>query len=764
MTAPTNKHQGKQRAKFVKGLPPQDPIGAEFTSFFNHPWDFIEANVPLPGERAMWHTVNRYPLQPRNLWDKYLEPDLLLGLRFGSFTRYFVSDIDRKGCYHPLNNKEKFKEILGVLEEKLGVGSSVIVQSSESGGIHIYSFLPEAVHSYTLAVAVRTALNSKGLRLVPGRLEIFPNPKPWKPGKPSNYNAHRLPLQAGSFLVDEDLKPISKDIKVFLEQASLSAESQDRGKLRKALEEAKQHKDYYRGRSSNKAEEFRLDLQSRISQGWTGYSQTNDLLRDFAVYGIVFLGLSGESLVQYTKEMAEKSPGYTQYCRHQHEIEKRSRERAKDCEGYPYYPYPNSPVRDKTYIEHFYGNEVALIPREDPSRKRHREALDRVMAAIAMLKNQGLFPDTVTKRMEAIEKQLQEAFNGGVSPATLYKKEYKYLWHPSFEVVESEPPVKADSSVEENVIIGSLCEEVEKEAKIEASAGAGLQVICLTECLLCLPGAGEQEENCETERSSVSIAGQEGNSENPSLDKVSLILVYLVIDSNLLASLISEADSDSSIQELKNGSEQLKDKGFLYPISTRASVKKSTFDYQENLLLLRIILTGILEGSQCQRMKPSELEDNRGSCVSQQEAITTFSTQDNLTGSQEACNSQTERICDCSDSQAFASQPEPPTPAEDVNSADGEISPLQWEEVRFKLQARPEAKRKLQEFCAIFNLHLAPREREALEQFLKYCLMQRSPFEALRLEARDWFKASRELIAQIDGCTAFWDYFGELVF
>jgi hypothetical protein len=807
MTAPTKnkqgKAQGKVSAKFVIGLPPQDPVGAEFTEFFNHPWDFIEASVPLPGERASWKTVNRYPLQPRNLWDKYLEPDLLLGLRFGSFTKYFVLDLDRKGCYHPLNNKEKFEGILQALREKLGVSSFVIVQSSDSGGIHIYGFLPEAVHSYTLAVAIKAALNAKGFRLFPGRLEIFPNDKAWKPGKPSNYHAHRLPLQAGSFLLGQDLRPVpqaSNNIEEFLEQASLSARSQDTAKLREALEGARGQKQYYRGRSSNAAEEFRLDLQSRISQGWTGYSQTNYLLRDFAVYGIVFLALSGESLVQYIKETAENSPGYVQYCRHQHEIEKRARERAASAESYPYYPYPNSPVRDKTYKEHFCGNEEMLIPREDPSRKRHRETVYKVTAVVTMLKNQGLFPATITRRIEAIKELSKEAFDEGVSPQTLYKKEYKYLWHTDFDVEEIEAPVKADSSVVWNAVMPSPWNEVEIEEKIEGKAGEGLQVICLTECLLCLPAGREvveevgQGAKCESEQTK--FAGERSAAEpqamgeltaqenliNPFLDRALLILhcsiilqilslATTAINVDSLDSLISANNSNSCIQEVVKSLESFIDKYLLYS----ATAEKSPIFDNKNLLLLSVILAGRVEGNRPQPAieanESSKLEANIGACVSLQETIATPVTQYNLTPSQGVLSKQQEAICECGNPHDLANQQSMPTENQDAQASNPNANPNpdiasleQIQAVQFLLQARPEAKRKVQEFCATFNLRLAPKERDTLEQFLKYCLMQRSPFEALRLEARAWFKASRDLIAQIDGFTAFWDYFGELVF
>jgi hypothetical protein len=60
-----------------------------------------------------------------------------------------------------------------------------------------------------------------------------------------------------------------------------------------------------------------------ITEGWTDYGQTNHLLKTIACYGRVFEGLQGQDLIDYTLRIATTRPGYEQYCRHQHDIERK---------------------------------------------------------------------------------------------------------------------------------------------------------------------------------------------------------------------------------------------------------------------------------------------------------------------------------------------------------------------------------------------------------------------------------------------------------
>ena len=177
--------------------------------------------------------------------------------------------------------------------------------------------------------------------------------------------------------------------------------------LSEALKAAEQwlSAQYYLKRGKNSAEQFCWDLEEMIKEGWTGEGQTNDLLLTFAKYGIIFKHHQGEDLMDYMLETALSSPGYTEFCNHQHEIEKRVRERATSALNYPYYPYRGKPPRKRTYKEQFGEDGVDNIIYLHPSRERHLKTIERIRAVIATLKSEGTFPKTAYKRTQAYHYQ-----------------------------------------------------------------------------------------------------------------------------------------------------------------------------------------------------------------------------------------------------------------------------------------------------------------------------------------------------------------------
>ncbi|BAY87629.1 hypothetical protein NIES267_71530 (plasmid) [Calothrix parasitica NIES-267] len=446
-----------------KRLLPKDALGRRFIQYFYHGWSFIEALVPEWGERPSWRTEKRYPMEPRNIWSKYQDPELLLGLSFDKYTNYFVLDIDRKSRNHPENSRENFKGILHALED-IGMVRAVVVNSSESEGIHLYYFMPYPVYSIALAVAVKQTLFQAGFRLKSGQLEIFPNPKHYNPDKKTSFRSHRLPLQKNSFLLDWDLQPISNSVETLLDWADLTASSQDMESLGEALKAAQEwlSAQYYLRRGKNSAEQWCWDLEETIEQGWTGSGQTNDMLLALAKYGIIFKHHLGEELVEYMLSTALSSSGYTEFCNHQHEIEKRVRERARSAENYPYYPYRGEPPRPRTYKEQFGKDGVDNVIQLHPSKERHLITIERIRAVIAMLKSEGAFPETAYKRTQAIIKKSKAAYGKGVSQTTLHKKEYLPLWHPGYENRED---VNTDKGVEKYSILPDPWDTASEERK-----------------------------------------------------------------------------------------------------------------------------------------------------------------------------------------------------------------------------------------------------------------------------------------------------------
>ena len=167
-----------------------------FLHLFPHRFDFIYAEHPDPGDRPDWKTEDRHPLSDRLLQ----EGAYLYGVRFGKQADYLMLDIDAGSLYHPHRDRFAIPRLLAALEP-LGLVETVAVTSSYSGGIHLYLPFQKAQETWAIAQVVSTLLANAGFKLKAGQLELFPNPKPYSEA-PSLYAAHRLPLQAGSYLLN----------------------------------------------------------------------------------------------------------------------------------------------------------------------------------------------------------------------------------------------------------------------------------------------------------------------------------------------------------------------------------------------------------------------------------------------------------------------------------------------------------------------------------------------------------------------------------
>ncbi|MBD2054546.1 hypothetical protein H6F88_00600, partial [Oculatella sp. FACHB-28] len=278
-----------------------------------------------------------------------------------------------------------------------------------------------SVSTFDLAVALKQCLATQELFLYPGQLEVFPNVKSYgKAGKTVEYNAHRLPLQpgSGSTLLNEDLQPIRGNLEQFFGAWDTAAAGQDMDELGKALTRARKAHRTRRASRSNRIDSWKQDLQSEMEQGWTGYGQTNQLLKAIACYGVVFESLSGEALVHYVEEIATHCPGYSQWCRHQHEISKRAEDWASAAENY-YWALGTTPKRGRAPQG---GNNIVCF-----NRKRAEDAQSRIKTAVSELEARGELPDGMTARMKAIAQLAKCSFT------TLQK--YKELWQPQEHVI-----------------------------------------------------------------------------------------------------------------------------------------------------------------------------------------------------------------------------------------------------------------------------------------------------------------------------------------
>lgn len=398
---------------------PLDPVGQRLCLTFPYLWQaIVGVNDAVP----QWQTVQKYPLRPRVLWRLWQDSSQLVGVRFASQTRYALIDIDAKSDFHPQQNPEALTTIRSALET-IGIYRTLLVRSSWSGGLHLYIPLPEGVPTFGLASALKQCLEAQSMPIAQGQIEVFPNCKSYAtPGHYTEYNAHRLPLQphSGSCLLDADYNPITQNIGRFFEQWDLAAAAQDMAELRQAMTTAKHNRRGKRHRQTTVVDEWLQDLRQEMEEGWTDYGQTNHLLKTIACYGVVFEGLKGDALTEFVHTTAIQSPGFSQWCRHQQQIQMKASVWAKAAEGY-YWKLGDERTRQSQLhgIEGDPAGVSANVLRSEDAQRRIREA-------VAQLEAENRLPFAVTARAKAIAAQ------GAISLRTLYR--HLSLWHPEHSI------------------------------------------------------------------------------------------------------------------------------------------------------------------------------------------------------------------------------------------------------------------------------------------------------------------------------------------
>jgi hypothetical protein len=395
-----------------------------FLALFPHRFDYIYADHPQPGETPHWQTETRHPLSDRLLQ----QGSQLFGVRFANTTQYALLDIDRHSAYHPQQDVLAISRIMAVLEP-LGLVNAVICTSSYSEGLHLYLPFQEPQSCWELAIVLASLLENAGFKLIPGQLELFPNPKPYRvDGKPSLFNAHRLPLQAGSYLVNSDFQPIWSSQQIFVTQWQFAQQQNqlETALLKRILKQAKR-KPF---RISGKADKFINDLNAEIELGWTGTGQTNHLLgritmRSFIFHHVLQGGepLAGKSLVQQIVETARSLPGYQEWCQHQHEIEHRVEEWVRCIENSHYFRYGDRKGKYKTKSENL-TVEVAIEQLPTWNQQKREATRERIRLAIADLLEQEKLPAGSTARFQILTRSYN--IGGG----SLYRN--RDLWHPNF--------------------------------------------------------------------------------------------------------------------------------------------------------------------------------------------------------------------------------------------------------------------------------------------------------------------------------------------
>lgn len=384
---------------------PADPLGRRLCEVFSYRWMTIEGSTD-DYTKPNWKTIENYPLRPRSLWASWQDAAKLVGVRFGNQTSYGLLDIDKGSPY--INRVD---EILAALET-IGLVRVLLIRSSWSGGLHIYIPLPEPVATFDLATALKYCLESQGFDIKAGQLEAFPNAKSfgkWWLGQFTEYNAHRLPLQpgTGSIMLNEAMQPVGSDLGRFFWAWDFATKAQDFEIFKASLKHGRdQHRNRPRLRS-HPVDQWRIDLETEINEGWTEDGQTNALLKSIACYGRVFQRLEGDALADYVEQTAITRPGFAQWCHHQTDIKGRCRAWARAAERF-YWPLGAEKSREVTSLD--YNTE------------RSQEAQQRIKKAVFDLAAAGELAQGVAERVR------QLCATAHTSACTLYK--HLMLWHP----------------------------------------------------------------------------------------------------------------------------------------------------------------------------------------------------------------------------------------------------------------------------------------------------------------------------------------------
>ncbi len=480
-----------------------------FLALFSHRYDYIWAEHPAPGQKVSWKTESRHPLSDRLIQ----QGAYLYGVRFGAQTTYCVIDIDAGSLYHPKRDRFAIARIMAALEP-LGLVSALICTSSYSGGLHLYLPFQAPQKTWELALALETRLGSAGFKPALGQLEVFPNVRQYvTEGQPNLYTAHRLPLQAGSYLLTSDLQQTLSTQESFIQQwhfaqrrNSINAKS-----LKQVLKLAR--KRHYG--LTGKADKFLNDLNAEIELGWSRHGQTNRLLGRIAmrayIFGHVLKGgqpLAGKALADEIVCTALALPGYADWCRHQHEIEQRAEEWARSVQSSARY-FP------------FGAGKTTTTERSKPdgrvicNQQRRQSTRDRICQAIADLLNQAALPSQATARFKILTTY---RIGGG----SLY--EHKDLWHPTFlnEDTFTEPltePVETPLEPPNADQVGTVAENSPSYPTSLLDGNASNQALGqgLTE--------PEQREPL-TDASNVEVKA-EGQQVNPAVDSIMVIKAQL---------------------------------------------------------------------------------------------------------------------------------------------------------------------------------------------------------------------------------------------
>ena len=228
----------------------------------------------------------------------YYRRDIPIGKRHSHLTDYLLIDVDIHSPFHPYNGG--IQPILDAMED-IGLCRYVLVRSSDSEGLHIYFPLPMPVRSWHLACTAHAALTAVDVTVAGGVCELFPNKKNYG----AEYNGHRLPLQQGSYLLDESFRCIGNSREAFLVQWAHCCDGQDMALLAQKLKE--KHKPQYTPPQP-------VSVTDLPPIAWTKTGESNEVMKQLVNYGDRYLGHNTiPKLAEWIIAVAPLLPGFEQF-------------------------------------------------------------------------------------------------------------------------------------------------------------------------------------------------------------------------------------------------------------------------------------------------------------------------------------------------------------------------------------------------------------------------------------------------------------------
>lgn len=315
--------------------------------------------------------------------------DYFVGKRFNGQTSYVMFDIDCSSQYHPNNGLAQYDRMLEALEG-IGLVRSVVVRSSHGGGLHIYFPLGQQVKTWITAKKLHDHLIAQNFTIKNGTLELFPNPKA---DRNAQYNGHRLPLQSGSYLLDEDFQVWSGDRHDFLNAWNAAAAGN-------ALD--------FTSALVERREVLETPHDNLPLIVWTASHQSNEILRELANWGYEREHLrTAPKLGDWMKAIAPQLPGYQQFT---------SSNTKRDIQSNWCYRWARSRVR--------HGGGAASS-NSNLNHERAEQATQRLQSVLADLA--GQFWSSANKLFHKVYELVQKRFGIGISKQTFQSR--KGLWN-----------------------------------------------------------------------------------------------------------------------------------------------------------------------------------------------------------------------------------------------------------------------------------------------------------------------------------------------